>query len=101
MECSSSSLSFCTLQNPALFASILRKQQRPVIQLSAISYKKFIHFALDESKRHTRLVPSPLQVWNPWLFTIYGFCLIGLLCIVSFAVKIIFSFLEKLLSSGF
>ncbi|CAA2992222.1 phytochromobilin:ferredoxin oxidoreductase, chloroplastic isoform X1 [Olea europaea subsp. europaea] len=28
---------------------------------SAFSYKKFIHFALEESRKHTHLSPSPLQ----------------------------------------
>ncbi|KAH0987656.1 hypothetical protein GBA52_014833 [Prunus armeniaca] len=69
MECSSS-LSFCIPKRPlplistALFSSICsssRKQQMPIVQLSAISYKKFINFALDETKRHTHLAPSPLQ----------------------------------------
>ncbi|KAJ7964123.1 phytochromobilin:ferredoxin oxidoreductase, chloroplastic [Quillaja saponaria] len=30
-------------------------------QISAISYHKFIDFALDETRRHTDLVPSPIQ----------------------------------------
>ncbi|KAL6284348.1 hypothetical protein ACE6H2_015277 [Prunus campanulata] len=68
MECCSS-LSFCIPKRPlpfirtALFSSICsssRKQQMPIVQ-SAISYKKFIDFALDETKRHTHLAPSPLQ----------------------------------------
>ncbi|CAK7331160.1 unnamed protein product [Dovyalis caffra] len=35
-----------------------------VLKVSAgsFSYQKFIHFALDETKRHTLLVPSPLQI---------------------------------------
>ncbi|KAL6202726.1 hypothetical protein ACLB2K_026431 [Fragaria x ananassa] len=76
MECSpspsssssSSSLSsFCILRKPCpslpSFTTFYRKQQqqRPLTQLSAVSYNKFIHLALDESKRHTHLVPSPLQ----------------------------------------
>ncbi|CAL2255949.1 unnamed protein product [Prunus armeniaca] len=69
MECSSS-LSFCIPKRPlplistALFSSICsssRKQQMPIVQLSAISYKKFINFALDETKRHTHLAPSPCR----------------------------------------
>ncbi|ONI14027.1 hypothetical protein PRUPE_4G258500 [Prunus persica] len=69
MECCSS-LSFCVPKRPlplirtALFSSICsssRKQQMPIVQLSAISYKKFINSALDETKRHTHLAPSPLQ----------------------------------------
>ncbi|KAH7542199.1 hypothetical protein FEM48_Zijuj02G0047900 [Ziziphus jujuba var. spinosa] len=37
------------------------KRKRPSIQISAISYRKFIHFAFDEIKRHSHLVSSPLQ----------------------------------------
>ncbi|KAM5584692.1 hypothetical protein ABKV19_004185 [Rosa sericea] len=65
----SSLSSFSVLRKPCPFVPpftpIYRKQQkqrrRPLIQLSAISYNKFIHFALDESKRRTHLAPSPLQ----------------------------------------
>ncbi|XP_068311507.1 phytochromobilin:ferredoxin oxidoreductase, chloroplastic [Pyrus communis] len=74
MECSSS-LRFCIPKIPlpsistVLFSSICsssssrrRKQQRLISQqLSAVSYKKFIHFALEETKLHTHLEPSPLQ----------------------------------------
>ncbi|KAK4408301.1 Phytochromobilin:ferredoxin oxidoreductase, chloroplastic [Sesamum angolense] len=28
---------------------------------SALSYKKFVHFALEETKKHTQLIPSSLQ----------------------------------------
>ena len=28
----------------------------------SVSYQKFVEFALDETKRHTHLIPSPLQV---------------------------------------
>ncbi|XP_015869003.3 phytochromobilin:ferredoxin oxidoreductase, chloroplastic isoform X1 [Ziziphus jujuba] len=67
---SSSSLSFLSQQMPPpvtsrtiIFSSISScwKQKRPSIQISAVSYRKFIHFALDETKRHTHLAPSPLQ----------------------------------------
>jgi len=39
-------------------------KSRHVLKASAgpFSYQKFIHFALDETKRRTLLVPSPLQV---------------------------------------
>ncbi|KAJ6948292.1 hypothetical protein NC651_002595 [Populus alba x Populus x berolinensis] len=38
-------------------------KSRHVLKASAgpFSYQKFIHFALDETKRRTLLVPSPLQ----------------------------------------
>ncbi|KAJ6299509.1 hypothetical protein OIU76_020469 [Salix suchowensis] len=40
-----------------------KRQSRHVLKASAgpFSYRKFIHFALDETKRRTLLVPSPLQ----------------------------------------
>lgn len=38
------------------------KQKRPSLQVSSsISYRKFIHFALEETKLHTHLAASPLQ----------------------------------------
>ncbi|KAA8549843.1 hypothetical protein F0562_001527 [Nyssa sinensis] len=56
---------FSTLKPPLLNTSIIysrsRKSMRPSMELSAFSYQKFIHFALDETKRRTHLVPSPLQ----------------------------------------
>ncbi|PON75804.1 Ferredoxin-dependent bilin reductase [Parasponia andersonii] len=70
---SSSSLSFFLTQmpRPRLITTILltstvtcswKQQKRPSsLQVSAISYHKFIHFALDQTKRNTHLVPSPLQ----------------------------------------
>uniref|UniRef100_A0A5B6ZGD9 Phytochromobilin:ferredoxin oxidoreductase n=1 Tax=Davidia involucrata TaxID=16924 RepID=A0A5B6ZGD9_DAVIN len=63
---SSSLLSFfSTLKPPLLSSSITycrsRRSMRPSMELSAFSYQKFIHFALDETKRRTHLVPSPLQ----------------------------------------
>ncbi|PON97650.1 Ferredoxin-dependent bilin reductase [Trema orientale] len=70
---SSSSLSFFLPQmhRPRLITTILltstvtsswKQQKRPSsLQVSAISYHKFIHFALDQTKRNTQLVPSPLQ----------------------------------------
>ncbi|KAJ6302994.1 hypothetical protein OIU77_016976 [Salix suchowensis] len=41
----------------------MKRQSRHVLKASAgpFSYRKFIHFALDETKRRTLLVPSPLQ----------------------------------------
>ncbi|KAJ6315617.1 hypothetical protein OIU78_018981 [Salix suchowensis] len=40
-----------------------KRQSRHVLKASAgpFSYRKFIHFALDETKRRTLLIPSPLQ----------------------------------------
>ncbi|XP_002516715.2 phytochromobilin:ferredoxin oxidoreductase, chloroplastic [Ricinus communis] len=39
----------------------IKKIKPHVLQVSAHSYQKFIHFAVSETKRHTSLVPSPLQ----------------------------------------
>ncbi|KAK2641051.1 hypothetical protein Ddye_022814 [Dipteronia dyeriana] len=39
-----------------------RKEPHTLLQVSAVSYQDFIHFALNETKTHTTLlVPSPLQ----------------------------------------
>lgn len=38
------------------------KPRRALVEVSACSYEKFLHFALDETKRRTHLLPSPLQV---------------------------------------
>ncbi|XP_057954952.1 phytochromobilin:ferredoxin oxidoreductase, chloroplastic isoform X2 [Malania oleifera] len=38
-----------------------KRKKGSLAVISAFSYQKFIHFALDETKRHTHLVPSPLQ----------------------------------------
>ncbi|XVE78962.1 hypothetical protein DITRI_Ditri14bG0020500 [Diplodiscus trichospermus] len=38
-----------------------KKRSYCVLQVSAVSYQNFIHFALNETKRHTLLLPSPLQ----------------------------------------
>ncbi|XP_021639090.2 phytochromobilin:ferredoxin oxidoreductase, chloroplastic isoform X2 [Hevea brasiliensis] len=38
-----------------------QKIKHHVFQVSAFSYQKFIHFAINETKSHTALVPSPLQ----------------------------------------
>ncbi|XP_050368586.1 phytochromobilin:ferredoxin oxidoreductase, chloroplastic isoform X2 [Argentina anserina] len=68
--CYSSLSSFCLLRKPCPFSPSFtttfykkqqQQQQRSLTQLSAVSYDKFIHFALDESKRRTHLSPSPLQ----------------------------------------
>ena len=94
MESSSSSscsLSFFPPQmpRPRLTSTILLtstvssfwKQKRPSLQrVSAISYQKFIHFSLDQTKRRTHLLPSPLQVLTyPLFFSLYCFALMFLL----------------------
>ncbi|KAG2674746.1 hypothetical protein I3843_13G135100 [Carya illinoinensis] len=38
------------------------RRKRALFQASAISFQKFVKFALNETKRQTHLVPSPLQV---------------------------------------
>ncbi|XVF04809.1 hypothetical protein REPUB_Repub05bG0117500 [Reevesia pubescens] len=38
-----------------------KKKRHCLLQVSAISYQDFIHFAINETKRHTLLLPSPLQ----------------------------------------
>ncbi|XP_057483424.1 phytochromobilin:ferredoxin oxidoreductase, chloroplastic isoform X1 [Actinidia eriantha] len=38
-----------------------RRSMRPIMEVSGLSYQKFVHFALDETKRRTHLIPSPLQ----------------------------------------
>lgn len=41
----------------------LNMNMRPLMEVKvSASYQKFIHFALDETKLHTHLLPSPLQV---------------------------------------
>ncbi|XP_062085572.1 phytochromobilin:ferredoxin oxidoreductase, chloroplastic isoform X2 [Humulus lupulus] len=72
MESSSSSsfLSFflpqmrrLRLSNTTLLSSVNYswKQKRPSFLVSAISYERFVQFALNQSKHHTHLAPSPLQ----------------------------------------
>ena len=100
MESSSSSscsLSFFPPQmpRPRLTSTILLtstvssfwKQKRPSLQqVSAISYQKFIHFALDQTKRRTHLLPSPLQVLTyPLFFSLYCFALMFLLYLSKLA----------------
>lgn len=70
-SCTSSLKSFCvTLKPPVgpvlnsvgVFSSTHRwRRKRSFFQVSANSYQKFIRFALNETKRQTHLVPSPLQ----------------------------------------
>ncbi|OMO51279.1 Ferredoxin-dependent bilin reductase [Corchorus capsularis] len=38
-----------------------KKRRNCLLQISAISYRDFIHFALNETKSRTHLLPSPLQ----------------------------------------
>ncbi|XP_059625029.1 phytochromobilin:ferredoxin oxidoreductase, chloroplastic [Cornus florida] len=57
-------LSFFSTLKPSFFCSTTISSRRSMglsMELSAFSYQKFIHFALDETKRHTHLVASPLQ----------------------------------------
>ncbi|XP_030506507.2 phytochromobilin:ferredoxin oxidoreductase, chloroplastic [Cannabis sativa] len=67
---SSSFLSFFPPETPRLrlSSSVLHssvsyswKQKRPSFQVYAVSYEKFIQFALNHTKHHTHLSPSPLQ----------------------------------------
>ncbi|XP_059431253.1 phytochromobilin:ferredoxin oxidoreductase, chloroplastic-like [Corylus avellana] len=37
------------------------RRKRAAFQVSAISFQKYIHFAVNETKSQTQLVPSPLQ----------------------------------------
>ncbi|XP_034689062.1 phytochromobilin:ferredoxin oxidoreductase, chloroplastic [Vitis riparia] len=60
----SSSLSFfSTLKRPLSTGSNINnfKPKGALVEVSACSYQKFLHFALDETKRRTHLLPSPLQ----------------------------------------
>lgn len=61
---SSSLSSFSTLKRPLSTRSNINnfKPKRALVEVSACSYQKFLHFALDETKRRTHLLPSPLQV---------------------------------------
>lgn len=62
---SCSSLSFCFPFYSPPFSSnsgSKNKCKRAFVPVSAISYQKFVQFALDETKLHTHLFPSPLQV---------------------------------------
>jgi hypothetical protein len=70
MESCSSLRSFCVTLKPPLLNSVgvfasthsSWRRKRASFQVSAFSFQKFIHFALNETKRQTQLVPSPLQV---------------------------------------
>lgn len=50
-----------------------RRKASVLVQVSAVSYQKFIDFALNETKRYAVLAPSPLQVQLSlvciWIFT--------------------------------
>ncbi|XP_058199199.1 phytochromobilin:ferredoxin oxidoreductase, chloroplastic isoform X2 [Rhododendron vialii] len=70
MEFSTSLSFFPTLSKPPLFHtssvsislhSCSRRNTRPLTEASGFSYQKFVHFALDETKRRTHLVSSPLK----------------------------------------
>ncbi|KAF5192551.1 Phycoerythrobilin ferredoxin oxidoreductase [Thalictrum thalictroides] len=39
----------------------LLNKRKVSMEISAFSYQKFLHFALEETQLHTHLVPSPLQ----------------------------------------
>ncbi|XP_040991849.1 phytochromobilin:ferredoxin oxidoreductase, chloroplastic [Juglans microcarpa x Juglans regia] len=70
MESCSSLRGFCVTVKPGLLKSVgvsfgthsSWRRKRAFFQVSAISFQKFIQFALNETKRQTHLVPSPLQV---------------------------------------
>lgn len=89
-------LNFCLmLKSPSLTTSVSscnngrggscsvywrRRRKAPVLlQVSAASYQKFVDFAVNETKRHAVLAPSPLQVQLSlvciWIFTLVGFLL--------------------------
>ncbi|PIA48235.1 hypothetical protein AQUCO_01400666v1 [Aquilegia coerulea] len=40
---------------------LLLNKRKVSMEISSFSYKKFLHFALEETQLHTHLVPSPLQ----------------------------------------
>ncbi|KAI3414659.1 uncharacterized protein J3R85_016078 [Psidium guajava] len=49
------------LGEAAAGSGFTRRTTRPSVRVSALSYRKFIQFALDETALHTDLTPSPLQ----------------------------------------
>lgn len=55
--------SFCVAPSPCFTNGmpICRYRETKIKVFSALSYQKFIDFALDETKRRTSLLPSPLQ----------------------------------------
>ncbi|KAL5126199.1 Phytochromobilin:ferredoxin oxidoreductase, chloroplastic [Glycine soja] len=64
---SSSSSCFClqrALLPPltAIATSTRALRRSNCIPSCSVSYQKFVEFALDETKRHTHLIPSPLQI---------------------------------------
>ncbi|KAG5517457.1 hypothetical protein RHGRI_038013 [Rhododendron griersonianum] len=70
MEFSTSLSFFPTLSKPPLLHTsrvsislhrCSRRNTRPLTEASGFSYQKFVHFALDETKRRTHLVSSPLK----------------------------------------
>ncbi|KAH1211300.1 Phytochromobilin:ferredoxin oxidoreductase, chloroplastic [Glycine max] len=70
---SSSSSCFClqrALLPPltAIATSTRALRRSNCIPSCSVSYQKFVEFALDETKRHTHLIPSPLQVLD---FTVF------------------------------
>ncbi|XP_022154370.1 phytochromobilin:ferredoxin oxidoreductase, chloroplastic [Momordica charantia] len=62
---SCSRLSFCSPFNSPPFSSNCSGKNKcrraSFVPVSAISYQKFVQFALDETKLHTHLCPTPLQ----------------------------------------
>lgn len=77
-----SSLSLKLKPPPSLMTSNLnansywrkrKKGRNCLLQASAISYQKFIHFALNETKRHSLLLPSPLQVMGSFFLLFVPF----------------------------
>ncbi|KAI4306636.1 hypothetical protein L6164_029897 [Bauhinia variegata] len=46
---------------PTIISTCIWRKRRVFMQSFSLSYQKFVDFALDETKRHTHLVPSPLQ----------------------------------------
>ncbi|KAJ4724384.1 phytochromobilin:ferredoxin oxidoreductase, chloroplastic-like [Melia azedarach] len=47
--------------NSSISSSTNWRERRKKLRVSAVSYQKFIDFAVNETKRHTLLLPSPLQ----------------------------------------
>lgn len=51
---------------------VIGKRLRSSVEVSAFSYQKFVHFALDETKLSTDLLPSPLQENYPTMKALDG-----------------------------
>jgi len=49
-----------------------RRRRSTCIQSLSVSYHKFVEFALDETRRHTHLTPSPLQVFFFFNYVIFS-----------------------------